>query len=253
MGPQPASAVLWITAWVITNRLVMAIRVEGPRARSAWSALWEAVAVLGTLAIIAFTVLVWNDVTKPESANVLNLNPQKTPTSAGNFPMPTAPPEDDPPDGSRAPTDANGALMKQIGERAVFSRSTGPDAGVSILDFAVTDITINTCDNTPSRLEAPEHGSLIVIEIIAATHSEVVPAWGNIFAPSNWQVIGPDGYTDLNVDTFSAFVCSDQRPPQDFSLNSKYRFAVVLDSKYSAGQVLFKPFDDTSGWVWDIP
>jgi hypothetical protein len=254
-----ASVVLVITAAVTLFHLPN--QAKDSTAFESWFEFWQATALLGIVAIVGYTGSVWSDVTKPESVSILNLDPLNPSKSARPAaPMPTdSPGVGDQPNVSSAPTTsspptaANGALMKQIGERAAFTRSTGPDAGASILDFAVTDITINTCDKGSPPLEAPENGSLIVIKINAATHSETVPDWGNIFAPKNWQVIGPDGYTDLNVDTFSSFACTDQRPPENFSLNSKYSFAVVLDSKYSAGQVLFKPFDDYAGWAWDIP
>ena len=147
-----------------------------------------------------------------------------------------------------APTAAYGGLLKKIGESAVFTAN-----GVPILSFTVNEIAVNRCPSTTAP-EPPQHGTYIVIDITAQTYSEeIVLDWHHIFMAWYWQVIGPDAYVDTHVDTSNTYTCDDVHPPSTFGLNSKYRFQVVLDSKFDSGQVVFRPAGLSNGWVWDIP
>ena len=242
-----ASAALCVTAWVVALKMTDSVESEGKATRSTWAGLWSLAAMLSCVALVGYTFWSWGDITKQESTNFLNLPAKASPSpgsSAEGSSATSSAPETD-----RPGTAANGALEKQMGQLAAFTSPEG-----TILDFVVTDISRNTC--TTQAPELPQNGTFLVIDITATTHDDpTVLKWGGTFgtfSPSNWQVVGPPGITDPNVETFNGFACSDQLPPSSFALNSQYEFQVVLDSKFSSGAVVFRP-GDTLGWTWNIP
>ncbi|MGH8575356.1 MAG: hypothetical protein ACREXJ_00220 [Gammaproteobacteria bacterium] len=147
-----------------------------------------------------------------------------------------------------------GHLRKNIGETAGIG---GTSLANSHVVFAVTAITVDPRCTSPYA-DAPENGHFIRVDFNIETRPTYVHS--EIFFqpnPSEFEIQGPDGFTDANVSTASSYGCLDdaEQMPSSLSPASKYVGSVVLDSRYAAGHVIFKPpaVMPDGGWEWTIP
>lgn len=239
-----AAAVLCVTGWVVVLKVTNATEPGRP-VLTAWTAFWASAAILSFVAAAGFTFVKWDSIVRPEADSIFALPVDRSPEMKSTSPEAEAPTTSSP--RTTAPgTQQNGTLPKQIGETAAFTAD-----GRVLLDFVVTDIKSGVCAGAVQ--DGPTNGALIAIDITARTHDDArVTNWDGLFGAQHWQVVSSQGITDPNVDTFNGFDCSTRRPPASFAVNSTYQFQIVLDSRFGAGAVIFRPID-ASGWEWKIP
>lgn len=238
------SAVLCLTSWVVASQVCDSVETTARLARGL-ADLYIALVTVALLGLGFYTFQSWDRITAKDSRHVLNLAPlTRSPATA---PGSSQPPTSGTPAITTPPGTTQGALLKEMGERAAFVGPDGP-----LLDFAVTNISTNSCTST--HADPPVNGTFVVIDIAARTHADpIVTNWSGTFDAANWQAVGPDGYTEPHVDTSNGYMCSRQHPPDRFAVNSKYWFQIVLDTRYSTGKVLFQPLPEKGGWEWAIP
>lgn len=152
---------------------------------------------------------------------------------------------------SSAARSARGLLVKQLGERAGIG-NTPADARAW---FTLERIEVDPkCDSaTPA-----ENGHMIALRFKVDTTALLDTSQHWFIAAQDFAVVGPDGVTDTNVSTGPGFGCLPDReylPGSPYAPNSTYTGAVVLDSRYAAGTITYRPQVDLAGngWEWAIP
>lgn len=145
-----------------------------------------------------------------------------------------------------APSSVRGNLIKHVGETAAW----GTDDSVS---YVVDKITVDPRCNS-GFASRPENGHFVRLDIRVETTVTMPVDQGYSINPYDWKVVGPDGITDSAVATGASFSClkaADMLPPDGFSPASKYRGSIILDTRHSAGTLIFRPGFLAGGWEWN--
>jgi hypothetical protein len=143
-----------------------------------------------------------------------------------------------------------GLLSKQLGEIAGITN----DQGDQVIRFAVEAITVDPMCNAEFASK-PEHGHFVAVRMNIETTAQLNPQT-TIFHPDAWQfsIQGPDGFTDGAVGTGAGLGClttQEQLPADNIGPAGKYAGSIVLDTKYTSGILMFKPYAlGADGWEW---
>jgi hypothetical protein len=77
------------------------------------------------------------------------------------------------------------------------------------LEFRITDVEVDgSC--TAEFAEPAENGAFILVSLSVSTASEWPSELEGInvdFIPSDWSIVGPDGLTESNLETFATYSC----------------------------------------------
>ena len=142
-----------------------------------------------------------------------------------------------------------GNVKKQPGEVAGF----GPTQDNIVVTFAIDKITVDAkC--TSSYPQKPENGHFVKLDVRAETKPTMPTDRGYSINPFEFTTVGADGITEQSLTTGAAFTCLDQSEQFPATLNpgSKYRGALILDTKNPSGVLVYRPnFMLGGGWEWE--
>ena len=146
-------------------------------------------------------------------------------------------------------TSERGNVVKKPGEVAGF----GPTNDDIAVTFAVDKITVDPkC--TSGYSQKPENGHFVRVDLRAETKPTMPLDRGYSIGSFDFTTVGPDGLTEQNISTGSGFMCLDssEQFPSTINPGSKYRGAIVLDTKNPAGVLVYRPafMFGTGGWDW---
>ena len=146
-----------------------------------------------------------------------------------------------------------GLLIKRPGDVAQF----GVTQDALTVKFVVDKITVDPkCTGAAAR--PAENGHLVRIDLRAETTSALPASAGFRIVGGDWSVVGPDGVTETQVWTIRSASCFPSKelfPSDVLSPASKYRGAIVLDTRSASGAVMYRPsfMSDHGGWEWSFP
>lgn len=157
---------------------------------------------------------------------------------------------------SVAPKPANlsprGNVPKKLGEVAAF----GPTQDQLVVKFAIDKITVDPkC--TGQFVDKPQNGHFLRLDVRAETDPNM-PTNGYMYSinPFEFSTVGDDGITESSLMTASTMGCvdtADLLPSGAFSPGSKYRGALILDTKNPSGVLVLRPsfMGTNGGWEWE--
>lgn len=172
----------------------------------------------------------------PDTAPVASSTPTPTPTVASEF-------------GEQVKS-SRGNLVKQLGQLAGTSSSTGADTETS--RFAVTDIVVDQpCDS--DYPESAQNGHFLGIHLNVETTPELADdAFPTVsFSEYDWQAYDADGKR-LNDPIGTAWSClsTAQQLPVDIGPGQSVSGWIVLDVAATTGIVVLAPAGSAVGWEW---
>ena len=144
-----------------------------------------------------------------------------------------------------------GNVPKKLGEVAAF----GPTQDQLVVKFAIDKITVDPkC--TSQFAGRPLNGHFIRLDVRAETDPSMAANTFYSINPFEFATVGADGITESSLMTGAAITCVDTSallPSGSFSPGSKYRGALILDTRNPSGVLVFRPgFMGTSGgWEWE--
>jgi hypothetical protein len=143
-----------------------------------------------------------------------------------------------------------GLIAKQVGESAFVTDRAGK---TRMFEFTVDDILADIpC--TAEYASGPENGHFIGVRVTLRTTTDFEPGLPINLGPQEFDVVGPDGITDTNLNNGAAYTCltDNERFTFDtFRPASTYTGTVVLDSRYNTGVLTYSSFfTGDSGWEW---
>lgn len=143
-----------------------------------------------------------------------------------------------------------GNVTKQLGDVAAF----GPTQDQLVVKFAIDKITVDPkC--TSQFASKPQNGHFIRLDVRAETDPAMPNNGLYTINPFEFSTVGADGITESTLMTGAAITCVDTSellPSGSFSPGSKYRGALILDTKNPSGLLVFRPgfMGTTGGWEW---
>jgi hypothetical protein len=152
-----------------------------------------------------------------------------------------------------------GNVIKEIGETAGSYTDPADPQGSIWLEFQITDIELDgSC--TAEFAEPAENGAFIFVTLSVSTTSEWPSELEDInvdFIPDDWSIVGPDGLTESNLDTFATYSCLDERemlPTGGIGPGENVVGKVALDSANTSGVLVFRPWWNGGGpgWEWEF-
>lgn len=175
--------------------------------------------------------------------------------AGGGGAAPTSRPTIEPPDEpSREPrASGRGSVPKKVGEPAGLCADDACSA--TALEFTVDRIQVDPKCTEPYA-PPPDNGHYIALSMTISTTAAFTEDLSYLvdFSPFSFQVVGPDGVTELSDPGYGVFGClkgSDFLPLGGLAPSSRYVGVVVLDSKHTSGVIVLRmPGDPTGGWEW---
>lgn len=123
--------------------------------------------------------------------------------------------------------------------------------GTKMADAAITSIEVDAdCSESKkysSEESKPERGHFVILAMDIATTAEFRPDQVGYPNPNDFTFTGPDGYTNDAVDAATAYCVPQDDTFDVMSPSRKYRGALTLDLKSTAGTLTYKPRSN-SAW-----
>jgi hypothetical protein len=170
-------------------------------------------------------------------------------------PTPTTEPEPTPTETPLGETSQRGNLIKEIGETA-FMYHPGGDPSDRWFEFQITDATLGG-ECTGEFVEPSENGKFLILDITASTATNWPADMQGMtvdFTATDFAIIGPDGITESNVDTYAGTSCLPEGDllPMAIGPGENVVGKVVLDTAAPSGVVVYKPWygGGVTGWEW---
>ena len=169
------------------------------------------------------------------------------------IPTPTTEPEPTPTETPLGATSQRGNHIKAIGDTAGMYET---DPANPWLEFQITAATLGG-ECTSEFAEDPENGKFLILDITASTATNWPADLQGMtvdFTPTDFDVIGPDGITESNLDTVSTYSCLDEADqlPMAIGPGENVVGKVALDTAAPSGVVVYKPWysGGAGGWEW---
>lgn len=147
-------------------------------------------------------------------------------------------------------TSERGNVVKKVGDVAAF----GPTQDNLVVKFVVDKITVGAKCETPYP-QKPQNGTFLKLDLRLETSTTMDQSSAFMSVnPFDFSTVGTDGVTESSLWTGPAAGClrsTDQLPP-NLSPGSKYRGAIMLDTRNKSGTLVLKPgfMAATGGWEW---
>lgn len=122
------------------------------------------------------------------------------------------------------------------------------------LTFAVQSLkSTDTCSSRDGKLQKPKNGTFLVLDVTVTTGPSAASSLTKVLHPTDFSVVGPDGYTESDLLTLNAYTCYEGvvQIPIQLSPSSKYRGQIILDSPVPRGSLIYLPFGDSTGHGWE--
>lgn len=157
-------------------------------------------------------------------------------------------------DATESPVSQRGNLIKEVGETAGLLDREG---GEPWMEFRITDIEVDG-ECTGPYPDPPENGHFVIVSLAISTGSQWPEDWDDFtidISASDWSVIGPDGLTQSNLDTFASYSCLAERDELPYSIGRGENVVgkIVLDTSADTGILVYKPWygGGVTGWEWE--